>query len=536
MSSSKSRPGGDGPQLARAIPKPTVILIHPPVVKPSEPPAGLAKLSGALKDHDLRHILVDANLEAILFLLEHASLSRPDVWTARAHKHIRRNLASLRERATYRSFGRYQRAVADVNRLLEASAHAFVRMSLADYEDRRLSPQRSGDLMYAAEHPEESVFYPYFSVRLTSLMGDNGSAPIVGFSLNYLSQALPTFAMAGFVRKELPGARIVLGGSLVTSWASNPIWKNPFQGLVDEVVPGPGENALLSMMGEKSDERLLPPSFDGLPLDQYLSPGLVLPYSASRGCYWRRCSFCPEKAEGTPYRPTPPEMVDEHLRELSSRHRPSLIHLVDNALSPALMTRIAEGPFGVPWCGFARFVPLLTDVDFCKALKASGCVMLKLGLESGDRHVLEALEKGLSLETAARALAALKQAGVATYVYLLFGTPPETKASAQRTLDFVAAHSGSIDFLNVALFNLPVHCAEAGTLELRPFYDGDLALYADFVHPLGWDRRAVRLFLDKEFRRHPAIRPIILRQPPLFTSNHAPFFRMEQPVSGPAAP
>jgi len=536
VSSSAIIPGGDGPQLARATPKPIVILIHPPVVKPSEPPAGLAKLSGALKGRGLSHILVDANLEAILFLLEHASLSRTDVWTARAYKHVRRNLASLREKATYRSFGRYQRAVADVNRLLGASAHAFVRVSLADYEDRRLSPQKSGDLMYAAEHPEESVFYQYFSVRLTGLLGDNGSVPVVGFSLNYLSQALPTFAMAGFVRKKLPGARIVLGGSLVTSWTSNPAWKNPFQGLVDEVVAGPGEDALLSMVGEKSDERLLPPSFDGLPLDQYLSPGLVLPYSASRGCYWRRCSFCPEKAEGTPYRPAPPEKVDEHLRELSSRHRPSLIHLVDNALSPALMERIAEGPFGVPWCGFARFVPLLADVDFCKALKASGCVMLKLGLESGDQRVLEALEKGLSLEKAARALAALKQAGVATYVYLLFGTPPETKASAEKTLNFVAAHSGSIDFLNVALFNLPVHCAEAGTLELRPFYDGDLALYADFVHPLGWDRRAVRLFLDREFRRHPAIRPIILRQPPLFTSNHAPFFRMDPPVSGPAAP
>lgn len=211
MSSNAIIPGGGGPQLARATPKPIVILIHPPVVKPSEPPAGLAKLSGALKGRGLRHILVDANLEAILFLLEHAALSRPDVWTARAYKHVRRNLASLRERATYRSFGRYQRAVADVNRLLGASAHAFVRVSLADYEDRRLSPQKSGDLMYAAEHPEESVFYQYFSARLTGLLGDNGSAPIIGFSLNYLSQALPTLAMAGFVRKKLPGARIVLG-------------------------------------------------------------------------------------------------------------------------------------------------------------------------------------------------------------------------------------------------------------------------------------------------------------------------------------
>ena len=530
MSSNTERPGGDGGLRTSAIPTPALVLIYPPSVKPSEPPAGLAKLSGALKYRNIRHTLVDANLEAMLYLLEHAALPRSDAWTARAQKHIGRNLASLRGWALYRSFSRYRRAVADVNRLLEASGGANIRVSLADYEDRRLSPQKLGDLMYVAEHPEESLFHPYFRVRLSGLLEGFGRDPIVGFSLNYLSQVLSTFAMAGFVRREFPRARIILGGSLVTSWASNPTWRNPFQGLIDEVVAGPGEDALLAMVGERSDERLLPPSFEGLPLDQYLSPGPVLPYSASRGCYWRHCSFCPEKAEGTPYGPTPPGEVIAHARELSSRHLPALIHLVDNALSPTLMARIAENPLGAPWYGFARISSHLGDTDFCKALKASGCVMLKLGLESGDQRVLDALEKGVSLENAARALAALKKAGVATYVYLLFGTPPETRESARRTLDFVAAHCGSIDFLNIALFNLPVHCPEARALELRPFYEGDLALYADFVHPSGWDRRTVRTFLDREFRRHPAIRPIILRQPPLFTSNHAPFFHMDPPA------
>jgi hypothetical protein len=530
LSSNTERPGGDGSFQSSAIPSRAVILIHPPVVKPSEPPAGLAKLSGALDHRNVRHILVDANLEAILYLLEHASLPLSDAWTARAQKHIDRNLACLREWATYHSFGRYQRAVADVNRLLERSGGTNVRVSLVDYEDRRLSPQKSGDLMHAAEHPDESLFHPYFRHRLPGLVEGFGKDPIVGFSLNYLSQALSAFAMAGLVRREFPNARIVLGGSLVTSWASNPTWKNPFRGLIDDVISGPGEDALLAMVGERSHESFLPTHFDGFPLDRYLSPGPVLPYSASWGCYWRRCSFCPEKAEGTPYRPTPPDGVIAHLQELSSRHKPALIHLVDNALSPALMTRIAENPFGAPWYGFARISPHLADVDFCKALKASGCVMLKVGLESGDQGVLDALEKGVSLENAEEALAALKKAGVATYVYLLFGTPPETGESAQRTLHFVAAHSGSIDFLNVALFNLPVHCPEGRTLGLRPFYDGDLALYADFVHPSGWDRRAVRTFLDREFRKHPAIRPILLRQPPLFTSNHAPFFHMGRPA------
>src|SRR5208283_1722528 len=104
---------------------------------------------------------------------------------------------------------------------------------------------------------------------------------------------------------------------------------------------------------------------------------------------------------------------------------------------------------------------------------------------------------------------------------------PETPEAAMRTLEYATAHHKNIDFLNLAIFNLPVNCPEADALDTRHFYEGDLSLYADFIHPRGWNRREVRSFLNKEFRRHPAIRPILLRLPRLFTSNHAPFFHMQ---------
>ena len=57
-----------------------------------------------------------------------------------------------------------------------------------------------------------------------------------------------------------------------------------------------------------------------------------------------------------------------------------------------------------------------------RALHRSGCVMLKLGLESGDQAVLDALDKGIDLQQTAQALANLKAAGITVYAYLLFGT------------------------------------------------------------------------------------------------------------------
>jgi radical SAM superfamily enzyme YgiQ (UPF0313 family) len=332
--------------------------------------------------------------------------------------------------------------------------------------------------------------------------------------------------MIGFLRREYPRVKIILGGSLVTSWMTNPQWQNPFSGLVDELVSGPGEGALLELLGTKHDHRFFAPDFDGLPLSQYLSPGPILPYAASAGCYWRRCSFCPENAEGIDFTPVPPMVAAAHIGQLSSRYKPALVHLVDSALSPAIMRRMISDPPGPAWYGFSRITPDLADPDFCVGLKASGCAMLKIGLESGDQAVLDSLDKGITLDIAARAMASLKSAGVATYVYLLFGTPQETPEAAKRTLEYVAAHRARIDFLNLAIFNLPVNCREAQGLETRRFSAGDLSLYTDFVHPRGWGRKEVRIFLEREFRKHPAIRPILLRLPRFFTSNHAPFIHL----------
>jgi hypothetical protein len=47
------------------------------------------------------------------------------------------------------------------------------------------------------------------------------------------------------------------------------------------------------------------------------------------------------------------------------------------------------------------------------------------------------MAKGIDLAMVAEALAALKTAGIGTYVYLLFGTPSESIRQARHTLDFV---------------------------------------------------------------------------------------------------
>ena len=188
-----------------------MLLIFPPAAKACEPPAGIAKLAGALKAHQIPCTLLDANLEGQLSLLQQPQ-HPADTWTRRAIKNISTNLAALRSPRTYQSPDRYSRAVRDVNRVLEASARPYhAVLGLADYHDELLSPVRSADLLAAAEHPEQNLFYGYFSRRLPEILApsflsaDRGRKRIttVGFSLNYLSQALCTFAMIGYLRREV---------------------------------------------------------------------------------------------------------------------------------------------------------------------------------------------------------------------------------------------------------------------------------------------------------------------------------------------
>jgi len=511
-----------------------MLLIYPPVVKPCEPPAGIAKLAGTLRGQGVPFTLLDANLEGLLSLLSGKGGENiaSDTWSRRALNHLPDHLQALRGWRGYRNRDRYQRAIRDLNRVLEqvSPKRSHVHLSLANYEEKDLTPVRSEDLLASADCPEANPFYPYFRSRLHGLL-ESLSPSRIGFSLNFLSQALCTFAMMGFLRREYPGVKLVLGGGLVTSWMSRSDWRNPFSGLVDDLIAGAGEKPLLNLLGRHPGDRDFPPDYEDFHEHAYLAPGFILPYSASRGCYWRRCAFCPEKAEGQPYSAIPVTRAIAELQELVQRNRPVLIHLLDNALSPALLSALTEFPPGAPWYGFARITEHLADLEFCRSLKRSGCVLLKLGLESGDQAVLDALQKGIELTTASRVLKTLKEAGVATYVYLLFGTPPESPAAAEKTLSFVVEHASCIDFLNVAIFNLPAWGPEMSGLETRLFYPGDLSLYRDFVHPLGWDRLRVRHFLNRKFKRHPAVREILGHDPPVFTSNHAPFFVMSPGMS-----
>jgi hypothetical protein len=504
-----------------------MLLISPPASRICEAHPALARLGGALKAHNVPYRILDGNLEGLIYMIN-SETSSNDTWTRRAFKGREHSLDMLTSTEGYINFDSYKLYLSNLNRLLKKSIlNKGNNISPTNYQDTLLSPLKSTDLKYSAVNYKENPFFPWFSERIPQIikkMESKGSfVRFIGLSVTFLSQALTAFAMAGFIKKLRPDIQIIWGGGLITSWNGSDRNKNLFP-KNDIVITGPGEIPLLKLFGINSGNTLFKPEYEFAIKNKYISPGFILAYNTSIGCPWKKCTFCPEKYENNPYIQEHYTKVTEELIFLVKKYNPILVHLTDSEISPEMLRTLAAKSIGAPWYGFCRFTKLLADKQFCRQLASSGCRMLSLGLESGDREVLKAIKKGIKLEEAPIILENLKAAGIGTYIYVLFGTPSEDREAALRTRDFVAGHAHLIDFINAAIFNLPLNSEEAAYLDTDNFYEGDLSLYSEFVHPKGWGRKEIRKFLKKDFFSDPEIRQILNRVPPIFDSSHAPFF------------
>lgn len=502
-----------------------MLLIYPPGARSCEPPLGIARLAAFLKDCGREARCLDLCRESMDYLLG-LDVTAADPWSRGAIKRRFHDLELLRTPATYSNIDRYTRSVLDINRAMRAASKAWgVEVGLADYRDLKRSPLRKRDIIAAAESYDTSFFYPLFYRRIKEEISISKD-PFIGISIVFLSQVLPSFALIGCIKSLMPNSRIILGGGLITSWVAQGCLsqKETFEGRVEVVLPGRGEDVLAPYLGIDAYIESVSPDFSDFDTLSYISPEPILPYNFSTGCPWRHCTFCPETVEKSKYTGLPFAKAIEEISILEEKFKPGLFHFTDNEIAPLYLKALAERHRATPWYGFARFTPILSDPSFCARLARSGCRMLQLGLESGDQAVLDAVGKGTEIPIIDRVLECLAEAGIATYIYVLFGTPPENRDAALRTRDFLASRSQLIGFLNVAIFNLPSTSEEAKRLPTREFYEGDLSLYREFQHPYGWNRDEIRHFLSHDFKAEPSLHRILKRTPPVFTSSHASFF------------
>jgi radical SAM superfamily enzyme YgiQ (UPF0313 family) len=81
--------------------------------------------------------------------------------------------------------------------------------------------------------------------------------------------------------------------------------------------------------------------------------------------------------------------------------------------------------------------------DLLRLMKKAGCFMFGLGLESADQGVLDGAKKELDVKRVPELVKLINKVGIETQAFFIMGLPGETRATAQKTIDFALKNNFS---------------------------------------------------------------------------------------------
>jgi anaerobic magnesium-protoporphyrin IX monomethyl ester cyclase len=169
---------------------------------------------------------------------------------------------------------------------------------------------------------------------------------------------------------------------------------------------------------------------------------LSLNMVSTRGCPFH-CNWCAKPIWGQRYAMRSPAAVAAELAHLKATLRPDHIWFADDifGLRPAWVAEfgreVAARNAALPFMIQSR-ADLMTD-EAVAGLKQAGCAEVWMGAESGSQKVLDAMDKGVSVDEIIAARARLRRAGIRACFFIQFGYPGETFEDILATVRLVRA-------------------------------------------------------------------------------------------------
>ncbi len=161
----------------------------------------------------------------------------------------------------------------------------------------------------------------------------------------------------------------------------------------------------------------------------------------TRGCPYH-CNWCSKPIWGQRYNARSADDVVAEMVEVTSMYGPDHIWFADDifGLKPGWIQRFAdlvdEHDVRLPFKCLSR-PDLLVRKDTAEALGAAGCEEVWIGAESGSQKVLDAMEKGTTVEQIKEAADRVHAAGYRIAFFIQFGYPGETVEDIEATLDLI---------------------------------------------------------------------------------------------------
>lgn len=161
----------------------------------------------------------------------------------------------------------------------------------------------------------------------------------------------------------------------------------------------------------------------------------------TRGCPFH-CNWCAKPLYGQVYNSHSPRRIAEEMLTLKQSWNPDHIWFCDDifGLKPGWIQEFADEVrrlgAAIPFKCLSR-ADLLLRGNTIEALKSAGCETVWMGAESGSQQVLDAMEKGTTVEQIVEATRRLKAAGIRVGHFLQFGYPGEKAPEIRKTVRMV---------------------------------------------------------------------------------------------------
>ncbi len=306
---------------------------------------------------------------------------------------------------------------------------------------------------------------------------------VVLLSVPFPGAVYAAFRIAQTIKAHHPQIVTVLGGGFVNTELRELAEPRVFDH-VDYVTLDAGERPLLALLehlqGRRGRQRLVrtfvreegavryinmaepdvafaevgTPTWDGLPLDKYLSlldmlnpmhrlwsDGRWNKLTVAHGCYWKKCSFCDVSLDYiSRYEGASATVLADRIDAIVRETGQTGFHFVDEAAPPkalkALATELVARGTGISWWGNIRFEKTFSP-ELCQLLADSGCIAISGGLEVASDRLLTLMKKGVSVDQVARVTRAFSDAGILVHAYLMYGFPTQTVQDTVDALEYV---------------------------------------------------------------------------------------------------
>jgi anaerobic magnesium-protoporphyrin IX monomethyl ester cyclase len=193
-----------------------------------------------------------------------------------------------------------------------------------------------------------------------------------------------------------------------------------------------------------------------LPMEKYfqLNPERLVYIFTTRGCPFK-CIFCQKELTGRGFRVRSTELIVDELEHIVKTYDPGVVLFVDEILTlrkkriHEMCDEIIRRGLKFEWIANTRAD--CVDYPLLKHMHRAGCRRIYYGWESGSQRMLDVLKKDLTPEQIVEAARMTRRAGIWAKVYLIVGSPGETKEDIEET-EKVLRLAGP-DLVRVSVFN-----------------------------------------------------------------------------------